>query len=210
MARTRVLKDQDAALSLLKKDTRFRALIKKHGEAHLARHTMKAQGVFPALLRSIIYQQLSGKAAGAIHTRVLALFPQEKVTPEALLKIRTLALRKAGLSAQKVEYVRDLARRCLDGTIEEKRFSKMTSEEIIEHLIAVKGIGRWSAQMYLMFSLERPDILPHDDLGVRKGLMKVYGLKTLPSKKDMDALAAPWRAYASYASWYLWRSLDAK
>lgn len=208
MSSKRVQNERAHALTILKKDPRFAALIKAHGEADLSKHLMKARGVFPALVRSIIYQQLSGKAAGAIHARVLALFPSEKATPEALLKIRASQLRKAGLSIQKIEYVRDLARKCLDSTIEEKKFPAMTSEEIIEHLTAVKGIGRWTAQMLLLFSLERPDILPHDDLAIRKGFMKVYKLATMPSKQEMDALAQPWRAYASYGSWYLWRSLD--
>ena len=207
--------DYSASIAHLKKDKHFATLIKKHGPPEIDRYHLSAQAggkidVFHALLRSIVYQQLSGKAAATILARVVALFPDAKPTPEALLKIRAPRLRKAGLSAQKVSYVRDLARKCLDGTIDQKLFPKMTSAEIIEHVTAVKGIGTWTAHMLLIFSLNRLDILPTGDLGIRKGFQIVYGLKELPDAKTMDKLAKDWRDHASVAAWYLWRVADDK
>ncbi len=201
--------DHSASLAALMKDKRFAPLIKKHGLPEIDRYHGKID-IFHALLRSIVYQQLSGKAAATILARVVALFPDGKPTPETLLKIRTPRLRKAGLSAQKVGYVRDLAKKCIDGTIDQKLFPKMTSAEIIEHVTAVKGIGEWTAHMLLIFSLNRPDILPVGDLGIRKGFQIVYGLNELPDAKKMEKLAKDWRAHASVASWYLWRVADAE
>jgi 3-methyladenine DNA glycosylase/8-oxoguanine DNA glycosylase len=205
----RMAYDYSASVALLKKDKWFAALIKKHGPPEIDRYHGKID-VFQALLRSIIYQQLSGKAAATIHARVIALFPDGKPTPAALLKIRAPQLRKAGLSAQKVGYVRDLAKKCIDGTIDQKLFPKMTSAEIIEHVTAVKGIGEWTAHMLLIFSLNRLDILPVGDLGIRKGFQIVYRLKELPNEKHMEKLAKDWRAHASVAAWYLWRVADEK
>jgi DNA-3-methyladenine glycosylase II len=205
--------DFSASLAFLKKDKRFAALIKKYGPPEIDRYHLAAQAggtidVFQALLRSIIYQQLSGKAAATILGRVTALFPDGKATPAALLKIRGTRLRKAGLSRQKLGYVRDLAHKCIDGTVDQKQFPKMTSAEIVEHLTAVKGIGEWSAHMLLIFTLHRIDILPTGDLGIRKGFQSVYKLKAMPNVAEMEHLAAGWRAHASIASWYLWQVAD--
>ncbi|MCE9541824.1 DNA-3-methyladenine glycosylase 2 family protein [Candidatus Kaiserbacteria bacterium] len=199
--------DYRASLKSLRKDPKMAALVKRHGKPDLSRYH-GAVTVFESLLRSIIYQQLSGRAAGTIHGRVLVLFPSGTPTPQALLKIRAPLLRKAGLSKQKITYVRDLAAKCIDGTIDEKRFPEMTSEEIIEHLVQVKGIGVWTAHMMLIFRLHRLDILPVGDLAIRKGFERVYALKKAPSAKDMEKLSAAWRAHASVASWYLWREMD--
>ncbi|MBV9159476.1 MAG: DNA-3-methyladenine glycosylase 2 family protein [Candidatus Kaiserbacteria bacterium] len=199
--------DFSTSVRALRKDPKMAALIKKHGLPDLTRYHGKIS-VFESLLRSIVYQQLSGYAAAAIHGRVLALFRGGKPSPQALLKIRAPRLRKAGLSIQKITYVRDLAKKCIDGTVDEKRFPKMTSEEIVEHLVAVKGIGAWTAHMMLIFRLHRTDILPVGDLAIRKGFQKVYGLKHMPSSKEMEKIASPWRDHASIASWYLWREMD--
>ena len=194
------------SLRILMQDKKLAALIKKYGRPDFTR---RASGtVFPSLLRAIIYQQLSGHAARAIHTRVLALFPDERPSPRVLLKLRTKQLRKAGLSIQKVGYARDLARKCLDGSIDEKKFPRMTSVEITEHVTQVHGIGEWTAHMLLIFTLHRRDILPVGDLGVRKGFQKAYGLKDLPSKDQMEKRAATWREHASVASWYFWAVAD--
>lgn len=198
----------ETSLARLRRDKTLAKLIKTYGPPDLTRYHADAPGVFQALLRSIIYQQLSGHAARAIHARVLALFPKGNPAPEALLKIPAKKLRAAGLSIQKIEYVRDLARKCLDGTIEPKRFPKMSSAEIIEHLIAVKGVGEWTAHMLLIFTLHRPDILPTGDLGIKKGFQIAYRLRALPTKKQMEKLAAPWKGHESVASWYLWRVAD--
>lgn len=199
-----------ASLRSLKRDKTMARLIKAYGLADLTRNHAASPGVFQSLLRSIIYQQLSGHAAKAIHGRVLALFPKQKPTPQALLKIPAKKLRAAGLSIQKIEYVRDLARKCTDGTINEKRLPKMSSAEIIEHLTAVKGVGEWTAHMLLIFTLHRPDILPTGDLGIKKGFQIAYKLRTLPNKKKMEKIAEAWRGHESYASWYLWRAADEK
>jgi DNA-3-methyladenine glycosylase II len=187
----------------------MRRVVKTHGPLDLSRYHKGAGDVFARLLRSIVYQQISGKAAAAILDRFLDIFPDRKPTPQLLLKARTPRLRKAGLSAQKISYMRDLARKYADGTIREKDLPRMTSDEIIEHLTEVKGIGVWTVHMLLIFTLYRPDVLPVGDLGVQKGFMEVYGLKGLPSKKEMEELARPWRNHATAASWYLWRVADA-
>jgi 3-methyladenine DNA glycosylase/8-oxoguanine DNA glycosylase len=184
------------------------ALIDRFGPPDLSRYHANSRGLFPALLRSIVYQQISGTAAAAILARVHALFPDGTPTPEALLRMRAPRLKKAGLSVQKITYVRDLAKKCLDGTIDESRFPTMTSVEIVEHLVQVKGIGQWSAQMLLIFTLYRPDILPIGDLAIQKGFKEVYGLRALPNKRQMERIAQPWRLHATAASWYLWRVAD--
>jgi DNA-3-methyladenine glycosylase II len=197
--------DYTAALKALRKDPQMAALVKRYGPPDLSKYHGSVS-IFGSLLRSIIYQQISGKAAASIHARVLALFPRGVPTPEALLKIRAPRLRACGLSIGKVVYVRDLAMKYVDGTINEKHFPKMSSEEIVDHLVQVKGIGEWTAQMMLIFKLHRFDILPVDDLAIRKGFKNAYDLKAIPSKKEMEQLAAPWRAHASVASWYLWKA----
>lgn len=210
MRKDRVNNSHRASLIILKRDKKLAPFIKKFGPPELARHHKDSPSVFEALLRSIVYQQLSGHAARAIHARVLALFPKNNPTPEALLKLSAKKLRGAGLSTQKVAYVRDLARKCIDGTIDPKRFPKLSSREIIEHLTAVKGVGEWTAHMVLIFTLERLDILPTGDLGIKKGFQAVYKLRKLPTKKEMENIAANWRGHESLASWYLWRAADAK
>lgn len=201
--------DYGPAIRALKKDPRMAPLIKRHGKPDLSRE-QGGINIFQSLLRSIIFQQISGAAGRSIHTRVLALFPRKHPTPLLLSKLPAESLRAAGLSAQKVSYVQDLARRCLDGTVNQNKFPKMTSQEIIDHLVAVKGIGVWTAQMMLIFRLHRLDILPTGDLAIRKGFKAVYNLKKDPTPKQMETLAKPWREYASVASWYLWQEMTPK
>ena len=201
--------DFSDSIRIIRRDKKLAAVVKKHGPLDLTRYHNKQRGVFHALVRSIVYQQISGKAAASILARVEALYPKGKPTPQLVLKTPAAKLRAAGLSAQKVSYVKDLAQRCADGTVDERRFPAMTSAEIIEHLVQVKGIGVWTAHMLLIFTLYRPDILPVGDLGIRKGFQLVYGLCALPDAKKMEALARPWRSHATAASWYLWRVADA-
>ncbi|MFA7310155.1 MAG: DNA-3-methyladenine glycosylase 2 family protein [Candidatus Paceibacterota bacterium] len=201
--------DFSDSIKALKKDKKMAPVVRKHGPLDLSRYHANSRGVFPSLIRSIIYQQISGKAAASILARVQALFPKNKPTPEALIKIPVEKLRAAGLSSQKVVYLKDLAAKIVDGTIDEKKFPKMTSQEIIDHLIQVKGIGEWTAHMLLIFTLYRPDILPVGDLAIRKGFQVVYGLREMPDKKRMEKIAQPWRMHATAASWYLWRVADA-
>lgn len=164
---------------------------------------------FESLIRSIIFQQLSGKAATAILNKFLGLFPDNRYpTPQEMLKITDAKFKSAGVSSQKASYLRDLAKRFLDGTIDPSKFSKMTDEEIREHLIVVKGIGRWTADMFLMFTLFRPDVLPTGDLGIQKGFQKLFKLRSLPDPKKMEKLSKEWAPYRTVACWYLWKLLD--
>ncbi len=195
----------EASLKVLKKDKRFAALIKQHGAPQLNRG-MKP---FQSLVRSIIYQQVTGKAAASILAKFEALFSAKRFpTPEEVLAMPMDKLRSAGLSMQKASYIKDLSEKFVDGTIEPKKFKKMTNDEIIEHVTRVKGIGVWTAHMFLIFTLERLDILPTGDLGIQKGFQAVFNLKKLPTPTQMEKLAKDWREHASVASWYLWRAAD--
>ncbi|MBV9073572.1 MAG: DNA-3-methyladenine glycosylase 2 family protein [Acidobacteria bacterium] len=162
---------------------------------------------FPALVRSIVFQQLHGNAARAIYER-LEKKAGGRVTPESILKLRPAQMRAIGLSKQKLTYIRDLARKTRDGVVEFGKFPKMTDEEVIAELTQVKGIGEWTAHMFLMFALRRPNILPTGDFGVRSAMRKAYGMKVMPKPRTMERIARCWHPYCSIASWYMWRSLD--
>jgi DNA-3-methyladenine glycosylase II len=169
-----------------------------------------AHSLFQVLVRSIVYQQLTGKAAATILGRVVGLFaPKRFPTPGDLLEISPDRLRSAGLSTAKTAALKDLAARTLDGTVPSlARVRLMDDEEIIERLIAVRGIGRWTVEMFLIFKLGRPDVLPVGDLGVRKGFALTLGKRKLPEAAAMVRRAERWRPYRSVASWYLWRALE--
>jgi DNA-3-methyladenine glycosylase II len=164
---------------------------------------------FAALARSIISQQISTKAAASIRARLEQALAPHGLVPSAILAASIEELRAAGLSTAKTASIRDLAERVRDGSLPLKRLNKLTDEEVIEHLIPVRGIGRWTAQMFLIFSLGRLDVLPVADLGLRVGVQKQYGLKEPPGKMDLEELAKPWQPYRSIATWYFWRSLAA-
>lgn len=162
---------------------------------------------FQALSRAIIFQQLAGAAARTIYTRFVALFPSRRFpTPRQVLDAPPEELRRAGLSRQKSLYLKDLAAHVDSGALNFQRFSRMDDEEIIADLTRVHGVGRWTAEMFLMFNLGRPDVLPVDDLGVRNAVRRLYRMRKMPDAKRLRALAEPWRPYRSAASWYLWRS----
>ena len=163
---------------------------------------------FRTLVGSIVQQQISMSAAAAIQSRLVDALPGKKVSPEGLLSLRTPRLRKLGLSRQKAAYLRDLAAHFADGRLSAARLRRMGDEEVIEATTQVNGIGRWTAEMLLIFCLERPDVWPVDDLGIRKAVRNYLGEPEMPDKKRLDAIAAPWRPFRSYASWYLWRSLE--
>ena len=161
---------------------------------------------FEALARNIVFQQLHGNAAEAIHRRVLALFGKKKLYPQDILEASEERLRGAGLSAAKLAALKDLAAKTLDGTVPTlARLRRMEDEEIIERLVAVRGIGRWTVEMLLMFRLGRPDVLPVGDFGVRKGFSLAYGLEELPKPKELVHYGERWRPFRSVASWYMWR-----
>jgi DNA-3-methyladenine glycosylase II len=140
--------------------------------------------------------------------RLIAMLPSGKVTPEAILKLTPARMRKAGLSKQKTTYIRDLARKTLKGHVKFETLAELADHEVIEHLTQVKGIGVWTAHMFLIFALRRPDILATGDLGVRAAIRKAYQLEELPHPQQMEELAVAWRPYCSVAVWYLWRSLE--
>jgi DNA-3-methyladenine glycosylase II len=164
---------------------------------------------FQALARAIIFQQLAGAAANAIYGRFVGLFPDvEFPSPEQVLAKTVAQLRAVGLSEKKALYIKDLAAHIRDGKLNFHLFHKMTDEEIIEHLIMVKGIGRWTAEMFLMFNLGRPDVMPADDLGVQNAIRRHYRMRQRPNRKQLLKRAERWRPYRTAAAWYLWRSLD--
>lgn len=163
---------------------------------------------FHNLARSIVFQQLNGKAAGTIFGRLLAAAKADPLTPEAILKLRLPKLRAAGLSAQKTSYILDLAARTRSGELDFSGLPALDDVEVIEHLTQVKGVGVWTAQMILLFALRRHDVLPTADYGIRAAIKRAYNLPDLPKPAEMEAIAAPWRPYRSIACWYLWRSMD--
>ena len=164
---------------------------------------------FKALAESIIYQQLSGKAASTIVKRFMALYPKRSFpTPKDILRTKDEKLRSVGISPQKLRYLKDLSQKFSDGTIDTSNFKRMSDEEIIDHLIQGKGIGRWTAEMFLIFSLGRPDVLPVDDLGIQKAIKELYRLHKMPSPDKMRKIGKKWEPYRTVATWYLWRSQD--
>jgi DNA-3-methyladenine glycosylase II len=162
---------------------------------------------FAALLESIVYQQISGKAAAAIHRRLCTALGRRIPRPEDVAAASDATLRAAGLSRVKIAYLRDLAVRAVSG-LPLRSLSRLDDERVVEALIQVKGIGRWTAEMFLMFRLLRPDVLPVGDYGIRKAMQRAYRLRKLPKPDVMQRIAEPWRPYRSVACWYLWRSLD--
>jgi DNA-3-methyladenine glycosylase II len=163
---------------------------------------------FDALVRSIVYQQLSGKAAATIHGRVLTLIGDGAEAPGRIVATPHEHLRAAGLSTAKANYVRNLAEHVLDGSLPVESLHELSDDEVIAALTQVKGIGRWSAQMFLMFRLGRPDVLPELDLGVQKGIQKAYRLRRLPTPKQVLRRGSRWAPYRTVASWYMWRILE--
>lgn len=189
---------------LMRRDPRLGALIKQHGRCRLSDH--RTHDPFGALVRTITSQQLSTKAAATILGRIVTLVGgAEQLTPAVLLALDPVALRAAGLSGQKVAYMRDLAERVHDGRLDLHAFDTHDDDAVIAAITSVKGLGVWSAQMFLMFRLNRGDIFPVGDLGIVKGMQRLYGMKRRPAVRTMERLAEGWRPYRSIASWYLWR-----
>jgi len=162
---------------------------------------------FETLVKSIVYQQLSGRVASVIFGR-LAAAAGAKMTPESVLQLRPSRMRKLGLSTQKTAYIRDLARHTRDGHVVFEELHELSDQAVLERLTQVKGIGVWTAHMFLIFALRRPDVLPTGDLGIRNAIRKAYGMAELPTPAEMEALASAWRPFCTVASWYLWRSLE--
>jgi len=200
--------DSDAAAAhLAKSDARLARIIAAVGPPRI--RLAATHSTFEALAESIVYQQLTGKAAATIHGRLCALFPRRRVRPEPLLAHGDEALRGAGLSRGKVLALRDLAARTLDGTVPPVRALHLLDDEaIVERLVKVRGVGRWTVEMLLIFRLGRPDVLPVGDYGVRHGFQLAYGKRKMPTPAELERFGEKWRPFRTVASWYLWRAVD--
>src|SRR4029434_633586 len=195
-----------ARRALMRRDPVIATLIRRHGECGLA--SSQRTDPFHALLHAIIAQQLSTKAARTIEGRFSAIFSGGP-TPAAVADVADEQLRAVGLSPQKIKYVRDLCARISDGSLSLEALDSLPDDEVIAALTSVKGIGRWTAEMFLMFRLHRPDVLPVGDLGIVKAVQRAYRLRTLPSPERLTKIGETWRPYRSVACWYLWASLQA-
>ena len=191
---------------LLRRDPILAALIRRHGPCGLA--AARRADHFSALVRAITFQQLSTKAAATIYNRMAALMPGGVPTPAGFAALSDEQLRSAGLSRQKIGYLRDLCEKVDSTTIDLDTVDSLSDEEVIAALVTIKGIGRWSAEMFLIFRLLRPDVLPVGDLGIIIAVQKAYKLRKRPTPDRLRKIGEAWRPYRSVASWYLWRSLD--
>jgi DNA-3-methyladenine glycosylase II len=192
---------------LRKADPKLGLIIKRVGPCEL--HAAAPRDPFEALCMSIASQQLSTKAAATIFGRFCHLFPPDrKPTPERVMTLTDDQIRGVGFSRPKVAFIKDLAEHVIDGRLDLKGLKKHPDEEVMRQLVAVKGIGRWTAEIFLMFRLGRPDIFPADDLGLMNAVQRAYGLRTRPDAKKLRKLAESWQPHRSVAAWYLWQSLS--
>ncbi len=190
---------------LIRRDPILAAVIRRHGPCGLA--AAQRADHFSAIVRAITGQQLSTKAAATIYARLVALMP-DGMNPASLSAVPDDALRTAGMSRQKIAYFRDLCDKVTSGALPLDALDQMTDDDVVEAMTRVKGIGRWSAEMFLMFRLHRPDVLPVGDLGIVNAVRGVYRLRKAPTAERIRKIGESWRPYRSVASWYLWRSLD--
>jgi DNA-3-methyladenine glycosylase II len=197
---------EKARRALMRRDPVLAAIIRKHGK----RSPLDTPAVdpFSALVRTITSQQISTKAAATIHGRLVALMPHGVATPEGLLALTDEEFRQAGLSRQKIAYLRDLAAKVAAAELPVHTLHELSDEEVIAAIVKVKGLGRWSAEMFLMFRLRRPDVLPLDDLGIVNAIHRLYKLRKKPKAERIRRIGESWRPYRTVACWYLWRSLD--
>jgi DNA-3-methyladenine glycosylase II len=196
-----------AARNLARSDPRLAPVIRRWGLCPLG--IRPRHDAFAALVRMVVYQQLSGKAASTIHRRVLAAMDATSCPPAAAwLATPETTLRAAGLSAQKTRYIRDLCERVVAGTLPTRHLWRLPDDDVIAHLTQVKGVGVWTAQMFLMFQLQRPDVLPLGDLGIVNGFARIHGAGQRLTTDAMTALAETWRPWRTVACWYLWRALE--
>jgi DNA-3-methyladenine glycosylase II len=196
---------RSAVRHLKKSDPILRAIIERIGPCRMEFGPPE----FHSLAEAIVYQQLNGKAAVTIFNRFAAL-AGEPLTPQGILKLSEAQLRSVGLSKQKSAYLRDMAERAARGDLDFSRLPDLTDDEVIKHLTQVKGVGVWTAHMFLMFTLRRPNVLPTGDYAVQVAIKKHYKKRKLPKPEQMEKIARPWEPYRSVACWYLWKSLDVK
>ncbi len=194
---------------LMRRDPVLRGIITRYGACSL--RTGREADIFCGLVESVVSQQLSTKAAATIYGRLRALMPDGGApTPQGLAPLSDEALRAVGLSRQKISYIRDLSRRVIEGSLKTDSIAGLPDDDVVAQLTQIKGIGRWTADMILIFRLARPDVLPVGDLGIVKAVQKAYGLRKAPSAERLVKIGEVWRPYRSIASWYLWRSLENK
>lgn len=197
--------DKKILARLAKADLKLGQLIAVNGPPTIEQDSH----LFRSIAESIMAQQLAWAAASTIIKRFKALYPgKDFPKPQDVVDTPLETLRSVGLSRAKASYIQDLAAKIRDRTIDLTKLATMTDEKVIEHLTTVRGIGRWTAEMILIFSLGRLDVLPVDDLGVRKGFQKIYGMKELPNPEQMVKIAAKWRPYRSVGTWYMWKAVD--
>ncbi len=207
MARLNVLPSYDETIGHFnKRDPIMAYAIKVIGECKLKRN----RNYFVVLCRSIVSQQISTKAADTIFERFRGLFERKLPKPQLVQNLSLDSMRKVGLSRQKTSYLKDLGDKFYNKTIQPNRFSYLSNEEVIQCLTQVRGIGRWTAEMFLIFSLNRLDVLPVDDLGLKVAVKNLYNLKKNPDAKTLKKIAEPWRPFETLGTWYAWRSLNAK
>jgi len=205
LRKARLPYDREAARTHLQRsDAVMRDIVRRVGPLELE---LRGQP-YQSLMRALLYQQLAGAAASAIERRYLGLFGDRQPEPAELLATSAEQLRTAGISRQKASYLHSLAEHALNGGLTKRRLARMDDDALIAEVTQVKGVGRWTADMLLMFCLGRPDVLPVGDLGVQRGIKDAYGLDGMPDAATMERIAEPWRPYRSAASWYLWRRYD--
>ena len=190
----------------MKTDPKLSLIIKRIGRCEL--HAVAPRDAFEALCMSIASQQLSVKAAATIFGRFCDLFPNRKVNPEVVMTLTDDQIRAVGFSRPKASFIKDLAARVLDGRLDLKGLKRHPDDEVMRQLVAVKGIGRWTAEIFLMFRLGRMDIFPADDLGLMNAVHRAYGLRKRPDAKKLRKMGEAWSPYRSVAAWYLWQSLS--
>ena len=197
----------EAGLEVLRNDQKMRVLIQKYDKPSFN----LGHDYFQSLLKSIIYQQLSGNAAKSIYERFVTLIPKKcNLSPREVLKLDKSKMRESGLSFNKIDYIINLADYFLENNFQDKSVSIMTENQIVRELTQIKGIGQWTVDMFLIFTLNRADILPYTDLGIKKGFKKILSKKDLPSKKEMEICSKKWRPHRTIACWYLWKVADDK
>ena len=194
----------ESALEVLNKDYRMQMLIERYGHPTFE----KKNDYFQSLVRSIVFQQLSGKVADIIYQRLVILVPKNRINPKSILMVSDNDMRGVGLSLRKVSYIKNLAVYFNTNVFSSKEVQKMSNEAISSELIQIKGIGQWTVDMFLMFTLNRPDIMPYSDLGIQKAMRIVFNLNRLPTKSEMESLSARWKPYRTIACWYLWKIVD--
>ena len=196
--------DIKLALEKLNQDSKMEKLVKDYGIPDFE----PQDDYFKSLMRSIVFQQLSGKVAKIIYQRLTSLLPSNKIIPCEVLTLTNEEMRQVGLSSQKINYIKNLANYFDTNLFNSNKVEKMSNEEISKELIQIKGIGQWTVDMFLMFTLNRPDVMPYSDLGIQKGMKTLFDLDKLPTKEKMEALSIKWKPYRTIACWYLWKIVD--